>query len=232
MANIFTRMAIGARDPGFFARQRQQEEELEFQRQQSILQQQGARNQQTVQAAMQVLDRAPVGSNARAAAIAALGNAGMSDQDLLNALQEVGPKVGGRKVERVGRSLVEVPPTGPVQELFRGAPTTTPTSTEGERNLQRILELETKEDLTQQEELELRFRQERREARNQPDPMKRFMAQMLGAPQPVRQLDRAQQDAVKRAKAAIDRGNSPTKIKDILRNKYGLTTEQLEAEGL
>lgn len=244
--NIFDRIALGltggAQAQANFDLQ-QQQIDLQAQKQATQQQQFGAAQaqdarSQAINMAMQVLQRAPVGSKARALAIVAMRDAGINNENLLEALQTVGPQ-GAAPGKRVKLSPGEVlfgdAPGGGVQELARVSQTRAQTpkkETEGERNLQRILELETKRQLDAREQRELEMRRETFAARNQPDPMKQFMSQFLGTggSQGITQIDAKQEDAINRARRAVaDQKASPERAQRLLVEKYGLTAEQAKA---
>ena len=244
--NIFDRIALGltggaqAQASYDLQQQRidlQRQQQLTQQQQFSAAQQQDARTQ-AVAMAMQVLQRAPMGSKARALAIVAMRDAGVNNENLLEALQTVGPQAGapGKRTKlSPGDVLFGDAPGGGVQELARvpkAQPTVPKKETEGERNLQRILDLVDKGNLSAREQRELDMRREAFEARNQPDPMKQFMSQFLGAGQApgTSQLDAKQEDAINRARQAVKGGKaSPERAQRLLVEKYGLTQEQDKA---
>jgi len=236
--NIFSNIAIGMKDPGAFRR-------MEREDQRFAAAQLSQQQQRIQEASMQVLRQAPQGSQARAMAILALKNSGLDDDSLLQALSQTGPGAAAPKRRTVspGSVVFREEPGGLVEEArvpFRPREPKQPTTTEGERNLQRILELQTQGSLDPREEQELKFRDEQRRARNQPDPMKTFMAQALGLGTGVttpdtrapKSLDKKQTKAIDQARQALESGRPRSGVRRLLKERYGLSQEQIEAAGL
>ena len=231
--NPLQRFGLGLSDPAALSRYQTQQESLALQREEMGIQQEqfAARqsqqqNQMAARAAMQILQVAPQGSKARALAILALRNAGMSDENLLQALELTSPEAAKRETKVVGRSLVEIPGAGPVQELYRApvAPERPQRPSEIERMIKRVAK--------SPEEEEALIRQYIA-ARATPDPMRQLMANVLGGGGGrVQELTPKQTDAVRRAREAIEKGVSVDKAKRLLKGKYGLTDDQVEAQGL